>query len=54
MTSALTIRYANDPKDYSLWDLHKDTFRRLFLTEGRKLKDVKKEMESNFGFPDTR
>ncbi|KAK7926732.1 hypothetical protein PG985_003730 [Apiospora marii] len=53
MTSALTIRCANDPKDYSLWDSHKETFRRLFLTEGSSLADVKAKMEADFEFPET-
>lgn len=54
MASTLTIRCANDPKDYSLWDSHKETFRRLFLTEGSSLADVKAKMEADFGFPVTK
>ncbi|KAK6853812.1 hypothetical protein PG995_010624 [Apiospora arundinis] len=51
MASKLTIRCANDPKDFSLWDSHKETFRRLFLTDGLTLAEVKAKMEADHGFP---
>lgn len=54
MASSLTIRTANDPKDFSLWDPHKDTFRQLFVADGLSLAAVKAKMESEFGFPTTK
>ncbi|KAK8052430.1 ankyrin [Apiospora rasikravindrae] len=51
MTSTLAFRCANDPKDFSLWDSHKDTFRQLFLDDGMSLAKVKAKMEVDFGFP---
>ncbi|KAK8101823.1 ankyrin [Apiospora kogelbergensis] len=53
MASSLTIRTANDPKDFSLWDPHKDTFRQLFLADGLSLAAVKAKMESEYSFPTT-
>ncbi|KAK6827438.1 hypothetical protein PG987_010779 [Apiospora arundinis] len=51
MASTFTIRCAQDPKDFSLWDSHKETFRRLFLTDGLTLAEVKAKMEADHGFP---
>ncbi|KAK8043023.1 hypothetical protein PG994_013506 [Apiospora phragmitis] len=53
MSSALTIRCANDLKDFSIWDHHKETFRRLFLTEGMSLAAVRDKMVVDFKFPVT-
>lgn len=36
-----------------LWKENKTTLRRLYLEERRTLKDVKKAMESEYGFPVT-
>ncbi|KAK8011621.1 hypothetical protein PG990_010586 [Apiospora arundinis] len=49
MSSA--IIYANQPKDFSLWDAHKDILRQLYLAEKKPLKEVKRVMESDHGFP---
>ncbi|KAK8092367.1 uncharacterized protein PG998_014852 [Apiospora kogelbergensis] len=51
MSSA--IIYANQPKVFSLWDDHKNVLRELYLTKKMNLKDVKKVMESDYGFPTT-
>ncbi|KAK8868996.1 ankyrin repeat-containing domain protein [Apiospora arundinis] len=48
---ASTIIYANQPKDFSLWDAHKDILRQLYLTEKKPLKEVKRLMESQHRFP---
>ncbi|KAK8077013.1 hypothetical protein PG996_003183 [Apiospora saccharicola] len=48
---ASTIIYANQSKDFSLWDTHKDVLKELFLTQKKPLKEVKQLMESNHGFP---
>ncbi|KAK7957903.1 hypothetical protein PG988_012751 [Apiospora saccharicola] len=53
MASTLAIRCANDPKDYSLWDSHKETLRKLFLADRLSLAEVKTKMESDFDFPVT-
>ena len=53
MATIPAFRCANDPKDFSLWDAHKDTFRRLFLSEGKSLGEVKTAMEES-GFPETK
>lgn len=52
MAHALAFRCADDPKDFSVWDAHKDTLRRLYLTEGKTLANVKATMMAEFGFPD--
>ncbi|KAK8060723.1 hypothetical protein PG996_010653 [Apiospora saccharicola] len=53
MASTLAIRCANDPKDYTLWDSHKETLRKLFLADRLSLAEVKTKMESDFNFPVT-
>ncbi|KAK7921553.1 hypothetical protein PG985_009575 [Apiospora marii] len=45
------VIYADQPKDYSLWDAHKDVLKDLFLTQKRPLRKVKELMESEYGFP---
>ncbi|TGJ81115.1 hypothetical protein E0Z10_g7649 [Xylaria hypoxylon] len=40
-----------DELQSSLWKENKTTLRRLYLEERRTLKDVKKAMESEYGFP---
>ncbi|KAK8059165.1 hypothetical protein PG996_009095 [Apiospora saccharicola] len=47
----LAVIYANKPKDFSLWDAHKDVLKDLYLTQKRSLKEVKRLMESEHGFP---
>ena len=46
-----SIIYANKPKDFSLWDSHRDVLKDLFLTQKRPLRKVKELMESEHGFP---
>ncbi|KAK7981408.1 hypothetical protein PG988_003646 [Apiospora saccharicola] len=46
-----TVIYANKPKDFSLWDAHKDLLKDLYLTQKRSLKEVKQLMETEHGFP---
>ncbi|KAK6819455.1 Clr5 domain-containing protein [Apiospora arundinis] len=48
---APAIIYANQPKDFSLWDAHKDILKQLYLTEKKPLKEVQRLMESDYGFP---
>ncbi|KAK7953540.1 hypothetical protein PG988_014234 [Apiospora saccharicola] len=45
------IIYANQPKDFSLWDAHKNVLKKLYLMDRLPLREVKKEMELNHGFP---
>ncbi|KAK8050905.1 hypothetical protein PG993_002290 [Apiospora rasikravindrae] len=46
-----TVIYANKPKDFSLWDDHKTVLEDLYLTQKRPLREVKKMMELEHGFP---
>lgn len=46
-----TVIYANRPKDFSLWDNHTDVLKELYLTQKRPLREVKRVMESEHGFP---
>ncbi|KAK7977111.1 hypothetical protein PG988_004601 [Apiospora saccharicola] len=48
---ASTIIYANQSKDFSLWDAHKDVLKELFMTQKKPLKEVKQLMESDYEFP---
>ncbi|KAI1173364.1 hypothetical protein F4777DRAFT_558227 [Nemania sp. FL0916] len=45
------INYADEEKDFSLWDEHKNVLEQLFLEKNYTLKNVKQEMETKFGFP---
>ncbi|KAK8091289.1 hypothetical protein PG994_000794 [Apiospora phragmitis] len=45
-----TVIYANKPKNFSLWDSHKDVLKELYLTQKKPLKDAKQVMESEHGF----
>ena len=38
----------------SLWQQHAALFRRLYIDENKRLKDVKIEAEGIYGFPETR
>lgn len=51
MSSRTMFRSANDPKDLSVWEAHKEKLRELYLTEGKPLKQVASCMESCYGFP---
>lgn len=53
MASTLAFRCANDPKDFSLWDAHKETLRKLYLVDDKRLAEVKTAMEKD-GFPETK
>ncbi|KAK8136718.1 Clr5 domain-containing protein [Apiospora sp. TS-2023a] len=48
---APAIIYANQPKDFSLWDAHRDDLKKLYLMDKMPLREVKKEMELKHGFP---
>lgn len=49
MSSA--VIYANQPKDFSLWDSHKEVLKDLYLIQKKPLKEVKLVMEAEHGFP---
>lgn len=53
MASTGVLRRAGETKEFSVWDSHRETFRRLYLLEGKSLKQVATEMENTHDFPKT-
>lgn len=45
------VIFANKPKDFALWDNHKDVLKDLYLMQKRPLKEVKQVMELQYEFP---
>lgn len=46
-----SLNYAGEEKDFAIWDANKETLERLYLEEKNPLKEVKRLMESENGFP---
>ncbi|KAI0481840.1 hypothetical protein F4859DRAFT_529609 [Xylaria cf. heliscus] len=45
------INYAGEERNLAIWDAHRETLKRLFLTENCTLEVVKRRMETEHGFP---
>lgn len=47
------VRSAETPKDLSRWHRKREVLHEIFVLQRKSLKDVKKIMESDHGFPNT-
>ncbi|KAI0440078.1 hypothetical protein F4803DRAFT_528911 [Xylaria telfairii] len=45
------VNYANEEKNFTIWDANRETLKRLFLTENCTLEMVKRRMETEHDFP---